>query len=151
MKLIPFFLRYLRYFKLYSLLLQVPLVIHHSSQIMSSTGFTEFVQPSTPPKSPTTSPSIISPPDNTPERPLTPQLAIRSIPIEEDQLSSIDYKSVVEDPDAAPAGFVHNELEGRHFYPIHVHIMTHNFVEVFGRFNVTICLTARESPRRPIL
>ena len=31
------------------------------------------------------------------------------------------------------------------------HIMTHNFVEVFGRFNVTICLTARESPRRPIL
>ena len=32
-----------------------------------------------------------------------------------------------------------------------VHIMTHNFVEVFGRFNVTICLTARESPRRPIL
>ena len=32
-----------------------------------------------------------------------------------------------------------------------LHIMTHNFVEVFGRFNVTICLTARESPRRPIL
>ena len=105
MKLIPFFLRYLRYFKLYSLLLQIPLIIHHSSQIMSSTGFTEFVQPSTPPKSPTTSPSILSPPDNTPDydntpdRPLTPQLAIRSIPIEEDKLSSIDYQSVVEDPD----------------------------------------------------
>ena len=30
MKLIPFFLQYLRYFKLYSLLLQIPLVIHHS-------------------------------------------------------------------------------------------------------------------------
>ena len=127
MKLIPFFLRYLRYFKLYSLFLQIPLVIHHSSQIMSSTsGFTEFVQPSTPPKSPTPSPSIISPPDNTPadndtpDRPLTPQLAIRSVPIEEEQLSSIEYQSVVEDPDSAPAGFVHNELEGRHFYPIHV-------------------------------
>ena len=121
MKLIPFFLRYLR---LYSLLFQTFLIIHHSSQTMSSTGFTEFVQPTTPPKS--ISPSNPSVPDNTPadddtpDRPLTPQLAIRSIPIEEDKLSSIDYQSVVEDPDAAPAGFVHNELEGRHFYPIHV-------------------------------
>ena len=53
MKLIPFFLQYLRYFKFYSLLLQIPIIIHYSSQIMSSTsGFTEFVQPSTPPKSP---------------------------------------------------------------------------------------------------
>ena len=30
MKLIPFFLRYLSHFKLYSLLLQTTLVIHHS-------------------------------------------------------------------------------------------------------------------------
>ena len=124
MKLISFFLRYLQF---YSLLLQVPLVIHHSSQIMSSiTGFTELVQPTTPPES--ISPSNPSVPDNTPAddntpaRPLTPQLAIRSVPIEEDELSSIDYQSVVEDPDSAPAGFVHNELEGRHFYPIHVQI-----------------------------
>ena len=122
MKLIPFFLHYL---KIYSLLFQTPLLIHYSSQIMSSTtGFTEFVQPTMPPKSIT--PSIPSTPDNTPanddtpDQPLAPQLAIRSVPIEEDVLSSIDYRSVVEDPDSAPAGFINNELEGRHFYPIHV-------------------------------
>ena len=122
MKIIPFFLRYLQ---LYSLLLQVPLFIHHSPQIMSSiTGFTELVQPTMPPES--ISPSNPSVPDktpandDTPAQPLTPQLAIRSVPIEEDELSSIDYRSVVEDPDAAPAGFMQNELEGRHFYPIHV-------------------------------
>ena len=90
---------------------------------MSSTGFTEFVQPTTPAKSPT--PSIASVPNNTPandtpDQPLLPQLAIRSVPFAEDDISSIDYQSVVEDPDAPPAGFIHNELEGRHFYPIHV-------------------------------
>ena len=36
MKLIPFFLRYLRYFKLYSLLLQIPLIIHHPSHTTST-------------------------------------------------------------------------------------------------------------------
>ena len=118
MKLIPFILRYLR---LYSLLFQTSVIIHHSSQTMSSiTGFTELIQPTTPES---TSPSV---PDNTPanndtpDRPLTPQLAIRSVPIEEDKLSSIDYGSVVEDPDSAPSGFINNELESRHFYPIHV-------------------------------
>ena len=91
---------------------------------MSSTGFTEFVQPTTPPKSP--APSTASVPNNTPtndttpDQPLPPQLAIHSLPIEEDGISSIDYKSVVEDPDSAPSGFICNELEGCHFYPIHV-------------------------------
>ena len=90
---------------------------------MSSSGFTELVQPTTPAKSPT--PSIASvpnntPADDTPNQPLPPQLGIRSAPIEEDKESSIDYQSVVEDPDAPPAGFILNELEGRHFYPIHV-------------------------------
>ena len=90
---------------------------------MSSTGFTEFVQPTTPAKSPT--PSIASvpnntPADDTPDQPLPPQLAIHSTPFAEDEVSSINYQSVVEDPDAPPAGFIHNELEGRHFYPIHV-------------------------------
>ena len=91
---------------------------------MSLTGFTEFVQPTTLPKSPT--PSISSVPNNTPtnddspDQPLPLQLAIRSVPIKEDEISSIDYQSVVEDPNSAPAGFIHNELEGRHFYPIHV-------------------------------
>ena len=47
-------------------------------------------------------------------------MAIRSVPIEEDEISSIDYKSVAEDPDSAPQGFILNELDSRHFYPIHV-------------------------------
>ena len=90
---------------------------------MSSTGFTEFVQPTTPPKSPTASITSVpnnTPADDTPNQPLTPQLAIRTLPIEEDAISSIDYRSVVEDPDTPPSGFIHNELESRHFYPIHV-------------------------------
>src|ERR1700744_751639 len=100
MKVIPFLLRYLYYFKLYPLLIPTLTIIHHSPQIMSSTGFTEFVQPTTPPTSNCPSVPDNTPADNdTPERPLTPQLAIRSIPIDEDALSSIDYRSVVEDPD----------------------------------------------------
>ena len=76
-----------------------------------------------PPKSTTT--SISSVPNNTtdnttPDQPLPPQLAIHLIPIEEDRASSIDYQSVVEDPDSAPQGFILNELDGQHFYPIHV-------------------------------
>ena len=101
-----------------------PYHFHHSSfHTMSSVGFTEFVQPTTPPKSPTPSVSSVpnnTPVDNTPNQPLTPQLAIRSVPFEEDALSSIDFRSVVEDPDTAPSGFIHNELDSRHFYPIHV-------------------------------
>ena len=99
--------------------------LHHSSfNTMSSTGFTEFVQPTMPPKSPT--PSASSVPnktpidDTTPNQPLPPQLAIHSIPIEEDEISNINYKSVAEDPDSAPQGFILNELDGCHFYPIHV-------------------------------
>src|ERR1700744_1637120 len=104
--------------------LTTPLLHHSPFYIMSSTGFTEFVQPTTPPKSPT--PSISSVPNNTPadhttpDQPLPLQLSIHSIPIEEDEISSIDYQSVVEDPNSAPAGFILNELEGRHFYPVHV-------------------------------
>ena len=130
MKLIPFFLRYLRYFKLYSLLLQVPLFIHHSSQIMSSTsGFTEFVQPSTPPKSPTPAPSIVSPPENTPTEEITPpQLAIRSQPLPNNDtlsavFSTIDFNRVAEtadDGDNAPVGFIVNDPESRHYHPVYV-------------------------------
>ena len=47
-------------------------------------------------------------------------MAICLLPIEEDEISSIDYKSMAEDPNAAPPGFVLKELDGRHFYPIHV-------------------------------
>ena len=132
MKLIPFLLQYLRYFKLYSLLLQIPIIIHHSSQIMSSTtGFTEFVQPSTPPKSPTPASSVVSPPENTPAEATTPpQLAIRSQPFPNDNddalsvaLSSIDFNRVADkanDGDDAPVGFVINDPESRHYYPVYV-------------------------------
>ena len=131
MKLIPFFLRYLRYFKLYSLLLQTPLFIHHSSQIMSSTsGFTEFVQPSMPPKSPTPAPSVVSPPENTPTEEIAPpQLAIRSQPLPDDDdalsavFSTIDFHRVAEtanNGDDAPVGYIGNDPESRHYYPVYV-------------------------------
>ena len=131
MKLIPFFLRYLRYFKLYSLLLQAPIFIHYSSQIMSSTsGFTEFVQPSTPPKSPSPTLSITSPPENTPINPdMPPQLAIRSQPFPDNDdalsiaLSSINFNRVADkadDGDDAPVGYIINDPESRHYYPVYV-------------------------------
>ena len=106
MRVIPFLLRYLRYFKFYSLLLQTLIFIHHSPQIMSSTsGFTEFIQPSTPPKSPTPAPSVISPPENTPTEAVTPpQLAIRSQPLPDDDaisavFSTINFDRVAETAD----------------------------------------------------
>ena len=131
MKLIPLFLRYLCYFKFYPLLLQTFIIVHHSSQIMSSTsGFTEFVQPSTPPKSPTPAPSIISPPENTPAETTTPpQLAIRSQPLPDNEdalsavFSTIDFNRVAEtadDGDDAPVGFIVNDPESRHYYPVYV-------------------------------
>ena len=130
MKLIPLFLRYLHYFKLYSLLLQAPIFIHYSSQIMSSTsGFTEFVQPTTPPKSPAPTPSIASPPENTPTDSTTPpQLSIHSKPFPDDDvlsvtLSSIDFNRVADradDGDNAPVGFIINDPESRHYYPVYV-------------------------------
>ena len=131
MKVIPFFLRYLYYFKLDPLLLQTFIIINHSSQNMSSTsGFTEFVQPSTPPKSPTPAPSIISPPENTPAETTTPpQLAIRSQPLldNEDALSAvfstIDFNRVAEtanDGDDAPVGFIVNDPESRHYHPVYI-------------------------------
>ena len=130
MKVIPFLLQYLRYFKLYSLLLQIPLVIHHSSQIMSSTsGFTEFVQPSMPPKSPTPTTSIIPPPENNPDKATTPpQITICSQPLPDDDalsaiFSTINFNRVAEtadDGDDAPVGFVVNDPESCHYYPVYI-------------------------------
>ena len=131
MKLIPFLLQYLCYFKLYSLLLQAPLFIHYSSQIMSSTsGFTEFVQPSTPPKSPTPTPSVISPPENTPtEEIIPPQIAIRSQPLPDNDdalstvFSTINFNRVAEaanDGDDTPVGYIVNDPESRHYHPVYV-------------------------------
>ena len=131
MRVIPFFLQYLRYFKFYALLLQTPLLIHYSSQIMSSTsGFTEFVQPTTPPKSSTPTPSIVSPPENTPAKATTPpQLAIRSQPLPNNNdalsavFSTIDFNRVAEtadDGDDTPVGYIGNDPESRHYYPVYV-------------------------------
>ena len=131
MKVIPFFLQYLRYFKFYSLLLQIPLFIHHSSEIMSSTsGFTEFVQPSTPPKSPNPNPSVTSPPENTPTEEIAPpQLAIRSQPLPDDDdalsaiFSTIDFNRVAEtadDGDDTPVGFIVNDPESCHYHPVYI-------------------------------
>ena len=131
MKLIPLFFHYLRFFKLYSLLLQYPLLLHHTLPQMSSTGFTEFVQPTTPPKSPSPTPSLLSPPENTPANATTPppQLAIWSTPFQEDDalsiaLSSIDFNRVADkakdDGDDAPVSFIINDPESRHYYPVYV-------------------------------
>ena len=106
MNLIPLFFRYLRFFKIYSLLLQYPLLLHHTLPQMSSTGFTEFVQPMTPPKSPSPTPLLLSPPENTPNKSTTPpQLAICSEPFPEDD---------------TPVGFIINDPESRHYYPVYV-------------------------------
>ena len=130
MNFIPLFSRYLRFFKIYSLLLQYPLLLHHTLPQMSSSGFTEFVQATTPPKSPSPTPSLLSPPENTPADAATPppQLAIRSTPFPEDDalsvaLSSIDFNRVADranDDDDAPVGFICNDPESRHYYPVYV-------------------------------
>jgi hypothetical protein len=93
---------------------------------MSSTDFTELVQSISAPTTPTS--SIISPPENTPvdnvtpKHPLTPQLAIRSLPMVEDTLSSVNYDREAEqgNPDDPPAGFIVNDPDSRHYYPVYV-------------------------------
>jgi hypothetical protein len=93
---------------------------------MSSIGLTELIQLSEAPSSP--SPSIISPPENTPtdnttpEQPLTPQLGIRSLPIEDNAFSSVNYKREAEqgNPDDPPAGFIVNDPDSHHYYPVYV-------------------------------
>jgi len=92
---------------------------------MSSAGFTEFIQPTTPPKSP----SIPSVPNATPDDDsissisFAPQLAIRSVPLPERE-STIDYEHETphsdDEIDEAPVGFVPNDPESRHYYPIYV-------------------------------
>jgi hypothetical protein len=93
---------------------------------MSSTDFTELVQPTEAPSTPTS--SIISPPENTPVKGTTPnlqyppQLSIHSVPIEEDALSSVNYERVAKqgNPDDPPAGFIVNDPDSRHYYPMYI-------------------------------
>jgi hypothetical protein len=77
---------------------------------------------------PLATPSIVLVPDNTPERPLTPQLARRTEPFDKEvastfgRLSTIDYNQPEEeeDPYCAPPGFIPNSCDGRLFYPVYV-------------------------------
>jgi hypothetical protein len=81
---------------------------------------------SSPPPSP--SPTTVSAPENTPNRPLSPQLArcTEPLPILEDvddtAMSVIEYLSVANPTpnEEVPVGFVPNNRDGRHFYPIYV-------------------------------
>ena len=128
MKLIPHFLLYLHLFKIY-FLLQTTFIQYSLITMSSTTGFTEFVQPMMPPKSPSPTPLLLSPPENTPDKSTThPQLAIRSAPFPEDNaisvaLSSINFNRVADKDksgDDAPVGFIINDPESRHYYPIYV-------------------------------
>ena len=77
--------------------------------------------------SPSATPSVLSVPDNTPEHPLTPQLARCTEPFEDDLvstfggLSTINYNQEVEEnPYTPPTGFIPNDHDGRLFYPVYV-------------------------------
>jgi hypothetical protein len=61
---------------------------------------------------PPTSPSAVSAPENTPDRPLSPQLAQRTEPL----LILED----VDDTATSIIGFIPNNRDGRHFYPIYM-------------------------------
>jgi hypothetical protein len=99
---------------------------HSPIHTMSLSDFTELVQPTEAPTTPTS--SIISPPENTPvdnttpEQPLPPQLGICSLPIEEDVLSLVNYEREADqgNPDDPPAGFIVNDPDSRHYYPVYV-------------------------------
>jgi hypothetical protein len=77
---------------------------------------------------PSPSPSAVSAPENTPNSPLSPQLARCTEPlliledVDDAAMSVIEYLSVA-DPtpnEEIPVGFVPNNRDGRHFYPIYV-------------------------------
>ena len=71
------------------------------------------------------SPTPTSVPDNTLERPLTPQLTCHTNPIVEEDgesISAINYQSKIEEEeeDVAPAGYIYNDPRSCHFYPVYV-------------------------------
>ena len=79
---------------------------------------------------PPSTPSLLSPPDNTPTRPLTPQLAHHSVPIiekDDNEDSKINYDSAdnsgdnkENQPPCAPVGYIPNIPNSLLFYPIYV-------------------------------
>jgi hypothetical protein len=86
---------------------------------MSSIDFTQLVELSA--EATPSSPSIISAPEVTPTTPFQ-ELAIQSIPVEEDKQSSIDYEREAEEQedDAPPVGFIPNSPDSRQYYPVYV-------------------------------
>ena len=95
-----------------------------STPSLSSLSIGDLAYPAS---SPSQTPSV---PDNTPERPLTPQLARRTEPFPDDDAISVDHSALssainydqpqYDDKDDAPVGFIPNDPTSRHYYPIYV-------------------------------
>jgi hypothetical protein len=98
----------------------------NNSCTMSSTSLPLFtcIPASTPPPSP--SPLAVSAPENMPVCPLSPQLAQHTEPlliledVNDTAMSIIKYLSITNPKpnEEAPVGFIPNNRDGRHFYPI---------------------------------
>ena len=102
---------------------EIPILTQHiSSPPMSSHSAPSSV--ALPSLAGSISPSVLSAPENTPtSRSPTPQLAIRSQPImDNDNDSVVDYNQsvVTEDEDSAPPGYLINDPQSRHFYPVYL-------------------------------
>jgi hypothetical protein len=77
-------------------------------------------------------PSPVSVPDNSPSGPLTPQLALQTMLMEEDDDDDlIDYNRPVpiENPYEKPEGFIFNNEDSRLFYPLYVKDSHYNHTE----------------------
>ena len=92
------------------------------------------------------SPSVVSAPENTPTScSPTPQLAICSQPIVnngDDSVVNYNCSVVEEDEDTAPPGYLLNDPQSCHFYPIYLsnpHYSQHSRLRSYG-------LTARPGP-----
>lgn len=123
---------------------------------MSSTGLTELIQSTM--LSPTLSASMASVPDNTlidnntSACPLTPQLAIHTLSTEEDKESTIDYERQAEqdDPDGPPFGFIFNDPDSCHYYPIHVPNPLHTKVAKYIQYHTNyMYVTGTEGQGHP--
>ena len=98
-----------------------------ATEVQNVATFSSLPASSPPPPS---TPTIPSPPDNTPTRSLTPQLGHRSIPIvkkDNDADSEIDFHSSnnssdnkENQPPRPPVGFIPNILDSLLFYPIYI-------------------------------
>ena len=98
-----------------------------ATEVQKVATFSSLPASSPPPPS---TPSIPSPPENTPTHSLTPQLGRRSVPIiekDDDEDSKIDYNRGDDDtdnkenqPPRAPVSYIPNIADSLYFYPIYV-------------------------------